>query len=574
MNQRETARSLRRSIGMLLLLILSSLSCGCSLTRETHRVFDLAKRTVHVEPHFYEYIKSDRLAQREARLLAEQAWGEIAASVPNASRDFENGYVEGFADYLYRGGTGAPPVIPPRGYWHLRFLNHFGKATINEWYEGFRQGAENCKARGLREMWLVPTSLISEEDDKNRPHVPTTQEHMWSAETEMLDPDSLEEMESKRVDTSVVPPEPADRDDDASDEPGSSQNASPDLNDDDVAEKTQEEVAADAAGAPDPFLDDPEESDVSELEMVEREPPAKPTPLPEPSVNEEQSDATIFDDSDTDDIFNLDAAPVPNDTINDPVEDVDNLFDLPETNLDVEFPDTNDLETIELSDDQPLSFRSSPARSEKIPAALATQQGANIRQTSGELELAPPQKQLPILAPPRSTKPGATDPPEPQHIGLIPKPTIPSPILTPPQKQTEAKPKPTSQPKGRFAVDPITLTFDDPIPPLPMMIVEDLTLDEQEIDWNPAADFNEAAGYTPPNLSHLINDKEIEATTKWTAEMSRAMQLPLKVADARGNVTGSKKRDRLKPSASQKSGKRFQVQTTQRPDTPQSVGRS
>ena len=118
-----------------------ALTSGCALTHETNRVFDLAKRTTQLEPGFYEYIRSDKVAQREARLLAQQAWAEVAANHGDATPDFKDGFLEGFADYLYRGGSGEPPVIPPRGYWHLRFLNHFGKATIGDWYEGFRQGA-------------------------------------------------------------------------------------------------------------------------------------------------------------------------------------------------------------------------------------------------------------------------------------------------------------------------------------------------------------------------------------------------------------------------------------------------
>lgn len=165
MNQQQhDRRNARVMQSLILLLALISLT-GCGLTRETHRVVDLARRTTFLEPRFYDYVRSDKLAQREARLLAEQAWAEVAPTLANASRDYENGFTEGFADYLYRGGEGEPPLIPPRGYWNLRFLNQFGKASTKDWYAGFRHGAQTCKSTGLRDMWLVPTSLLLGEEE-------------------------------------------------------------------------------------------------------------------------------------------------------------------------------------------------------------------------------------------------------------------------------------------------------------------------------------------------------------------------------------------------------------------------
>ena len=142
-----------------LLLALLSVS-GCGLTRETQRVAELTRRTTFLEPRFFDYVHNDKLAQREARLVAEQAWAEVVDSVPNPSPDYEYGFVEGFADYLYRGGAGEAPLIPPRGYWNLRFLNPRGKATMNDFFEGFRHGAQTCKNSGLRNNWVVPTSLL------------------------------------------------------------------------------------------------------------------------------------------------------------------------------------------------------------------------------------------------------------------------------------------------------------------------------------------------------------------------------------------------------------------------------
>lgn len=172
MNEREAIDSQRSSKSALGLLLCMALTLsGCALANDTSRVFYLAKRTTHIEPRFYRYMKSDRKEQREARRLGEQAWSEYIGQNPELTptRDFEAGFVEGFADYLYRGGSGEPPAIPPRGYWNLRFLNQFGKRLANEWYSGFRAGAQDCKARGLRDYWVIPTTLYAIQGDEG-PH--------------------------------------------------------------------------------------------------------------------------------------------------------------------------------------------------------------------------------------------------------------------------------------------------------------------------------------------------------------------------------------------------------------------
>ena len=162
MNQRRIVYFLRSIIG-LCLLMLSLSQTGCALYQETGRVFDLAKRTVSREPNFYNYLGNDRIAQREARLLAEQAWIGVLATVQNPSPEYENGFTEGFADYLYRGGTGKAPLVPPRGFWKLRFQNPNGELKVKEWYAGFEHGVRDCQQRGIRDMWTVPTSFVPDQ---------------------------------------------------------------------------------------------------------------------------------------------------------------------------------------------------------------------------------------------------------------------------------------------------------------------------------------------------------------------------------------------------------------------------
>ncbi len=144
----------------LLLCCLSTV--GCSLLAETHRVFFLAKRTTELEPKHFRYLKNEKLTRKRNVGLAKQVWAEVAAGsdAESYSKHYMRGFIDGFADYLYRGGTGEAPLVPPRDYWRLGYQTAAGKQAIEDWFAGFRHGVDECRARGYREMAVVPSSLI------------------------------------------------------------------------------------------------------------------------------------------------------------------------------------------------------------------------------------------------------------------------------------------------------------------------------------------------------------------------------------------------------------------------------
>src|SRR5437660_10934811 len=61
----------------------------------------------------------DHSEQRRNRLLARQAWEEFCSTHADKpfSEDFADGFQEGLADYVYAGGDGEPPALPPHRYW-------------------------------------------------------------------------------------------------------------------------------------------------------------------------------------------------------------------------------------------------------------------------------------------------------------------------------------------------------------------------------------------------------------------------------------------------------------------------
>lgn len=481
-----------RLVALLGVWLLGVSLSGCALTNETHRVFALAKRTTHIEPRFFEYVQSDRVAQREARLLAEQAWAEAAPTVPNASPDYENGFLEGFADYLYRGGSGEPPVIPPRGYWHLRFLNQFGKVSINDWYDGFRAGAQNCKARGIREMWVIPSSLLTSTDTSA---VPATPDQLPAFETDAVTEGSTKM--PRMVDYPEAPPVPEGDDTSATNE----------------LDEAEEVVPAD----PQPEMDIPEgytpEEDLqSNLNLGGV---ADPFSDEAPATDEE--------------IFN-----VPTDT------DLDENLDI---NLDdLQVPDPNSSRAI-----RPAVGRSQTA------SRFVSEQG-RVRPTGAEVALpgnSPPPTANKLRQRVLGPRPAASHQQEPMRIVVEPKPPIPN---LPPRsvrlsdqdaaiEEAFNQPVPSSQQRPPATIRtprlPVQrrpsfsqeLTYDDAFPELPLQVEPYQA--RGTVQWDPMEGIVE-----PPQdlefgdavYQDVISDDAIRVSTQWSPEMSRAQEVPLRVA--------------------------------------------
>src|SRR5439155_20779353 len=93
--------------------------------------------------------------------LAEAAWQEITKANPDPSYspDYVCGFKDGFADFLYAGGTGEPPPLPPRQYWKIKYETAEGHQAIEDWFAGFRHGASVAQTTGYRQWVTIPSSL-------------------------------------------------------------------------------------------------------------------------------------------------------------------------------------------------------------------------------------------------------------------------------------------------------------------------------------------------------------------------------------------------------------------------------
>jgi hypothetical protein len=128
-----------------------TLGPGCGPTYNT-------TRTLIVEPFLY-CDSADKVVEwtRDEK-LAKDAWEKVGASTGQAySKDYERGFKFGFADYLYAGGSGLPPPMPPRRYWKPKYESAAGYQAVDEWYAGYRHGAAVAMESGFREYVPVHT---------------------------------------------------------------------------------------------------------------------------------------------------------------------------------------------------------------------------------------------------------------------------------------------------------------------------------------------------------------------------------------------------------------------------------
>jgi hypothetical protein len=126
---------------------------GCS-------VWQQARRTLISEPAAFSW-KWDRSRSLKAyRRWADEAWMAERGGCPDVAgdADYALGFRDGFVDYIYAGGDGEPPPVPPRQYWNVALRGPDGKAAASQWFAGYRHGANVARSSGYRENGVVASS--------------------------------------------------------------------------------------------------------------------------------------------------------------------------------------------------------------------------------------------------------------------------------------------------------------------------------------------------------------------------------------------------------------------------------
>ncbi|MEO0530428.1 MAG: hypothetical protein AAF266_07585 [Planctomycetota bacterium] len=142
----------RRSSTILLVLLGLPLS-GCS-------VFDEAWIVGYFEPELYSDFADEQMSGAAYRALADQVWADLGGDCPESclAGDYAWGFREGFASYVYAGGSGEPPAVPPRPYWQLDLRNPEGSRAVQSWFEGYRHGARVAREGGYRRTATIKVS--------------------------------------------------------------------------------------------------------------------------------------------------------------------------------------------------------------------------------------------------------------------------------------------------------------------------------------------------------------------------------------------------------------------------------
>ena len=121
---------------------------GCQLTQSA--VHNLVNEPIE----YFDGKKVTRQLRDEAEDVLEDQYGRRVVT-----DDFKDGFIDGYADFLERGGNTTPPAVPPLKYRRGKYLNAEGHAQIHDYFCGFQAGADAAAQSGRRQFLTVPILL-------------------------------------------------------------------------------------------------------------------------------------------------------------------------------------------------------------------------------------------------------------------------------------------------------------------------------------------------------------------------------------------------------------------------------
>jgi hypothetical protein len=100
--------------------------------------------------------------EHDLRREARETWQQVRVEYPRRAftTEFRDGFIDGYVDYLDRGGIGSLPAVPPSKYTrHKKYFTENGQCLVKDYFLGFKYGQEIAIATGKRQFLTVPVLL-------------------------------------------------------------------------------------------------------------------------------------------------------------------------------------------------------------------------------------------------------------------------------------------------------------------------------------------------------------------------------------------------------------------------------
>src|SRR5205814_4551128 len=97
-----------------------------------------AARNLTNEPHV---VCTQVGITHELRQAARATWREVREQYPRRAftAEFRDGFLDGYVDYLDKGGNGSPVAVPPPRYTHnKKYFTEEGQCLLKHYLMGFR----------------------------------------------------------------------------------------------------------------------------------------------------------------------------------------------------------------------------------------------------------------------------------------------------------------------------------------------------------------------------------------------------------------------------------------------------
>jgi hypothetical protein len=151
----------QKSLGVIerwTIAVLCVLLTGCT-------VCENARRTLIIEPSAFYWKTNKQRSLAVYSAWADAAWSEESQGCLEliGRAEYGIGFRDGFVDYVYAGGTGEPPPIPPRHLWNVDFRSEEGHQRAEDWFAGYRHGVQVARDGGYRSIATLRSSILGME---------------------------------------------------------------------------------------------------------------------------------------------------------------------------------------------------------------------------------------------------------------------------------------------------------------------------------------------------------------------------------------------------------------------------